>query len=127
MCVGQCEVWATDIQWVKVSRNTSGLRVYLICKAAWVDSCFSHSHELKDQEVYPQKALLTLALMLTLMSLCNVLHANLFLFAVDDHQVCPSLLTMFSTLPPGLLDGRNVVETGWEIHPSILEILICHG
>lgn len=39
MRVGQCEVWATDIQWV--SRNASGLRVYLICKGAWVDSCFS--------------------------------------------------------------------------------------
>lgn len=91
MCVGQREVWATDIQWVKVSRNASGLRVYLICKGAWVDSCFNHSHILKDQEVYPHKALLTLALMLTLMSVCNVSCIYMFLFAVDDHQVCPSL------------------------------------
>lgn len=38
-----------------------------------------------------------------------------------------SLQTILSTLAPGLLVRGNIVETGVEVHPPLLEIVICYG
>lgn len=38
-----------------------------------------------------------------------------------------SLQTILSTLAPGLLVRGNIVETGVEVYPPLLEIVICYG
>lgn len=54
-------------------------------------------------------------------------HTHLFLFAVDNHQVCTSLQTVISTVLPGFLNRRNVIDTVVEIQPSLLGVMICWG